>query len=358
MEKRPVLTGNDLSLLINSLGLLEKYSQIIVLCDENTYRDCYPLVRPLLPESHRVIGILAGENHKTLATCEKIWAALCDMKADRSACLLNLGGGVVGDMGGFVASTYKRGISFVQIPTSLLAQVDASVGGKTGVDFLNYKNQIGLFANPVSVLIYPGFLDTLPEREWRSGFAEILKHYLIADKSGWEKTRALSPDSLDAESEIQHSIAIKSAIVELDPHEKNIRKSLNFGHTVGHAIESYFIGFDEEQVLHGEAVAAGMICESFFSWKTGLLTEEECMQIVSYIIKYMNIPIIPAFAYKTIYHRMLQDKKNHSGNILSVLLSGIGNTVFDIPISVDLFLSSMEFYQIQMRKYSPRIIPA
>ncbi|MBX7240716.1 MAG: 3-dehydroquinate synthase [Bacteroidia bacterium] len=355
MEKYPVLTGNDLSVLIDSLNLAGKYSQIIVLCDENTYRLCYPLVSPLLPENHRVIGILAGEVHKTLATCEKIWTALCEMNTDRSACLLNLGGGVVGDIGGFVAGTYKRGIAFVQIPTSLLAQVDASVGGKTGVDFLNYKNQIGLFARPESVLIYPGFLQTLPEREWKSGFAEILKHYLIADKPGWERIRNVSPETLDTEAEIRHSVAIKSAITEKDPHEKNIRKSLNFGHTVGHAIESYFIGFDQEQVLHGEAVAAGMICESFFSWQAGLITGEECMQITQYINQYFNIPEIPVFAYKTIFHCMAQDKKNYSGEIRTVLLSGIGNTVFDVSVSEESLLASMEYYQQQLQRHTIRI---
>ncbi len=344
MESYQIYIEEDLGEMIVRLNLAGKYSKIIVLTDENTYKDCYPLLKPFLPENHHVIGIFAGEIHKTLSTCEKIWSVLCEVNADRNACLLNLGGGVIGDLGGFVAGVYKRGIDFYQIPTSLLAQVDASVGGKVGIDFMSYKNELGLFYPPYSVLIYPAFLKTLNSREWMSGFAEVVKHHLIADKEGWNRLRLLKPESHEVMLLIQHSINIKHNITTQDPFEKNIRKSLNFGHTIGHAIESYFIGFDAQQVLHGEAVAAGMICESFVSWKTGLLSKQECEEISSYLVKYFNLPTIPTFTHKPIYRIMLHDKKNTFGNIRCVLLNGIGNTVYDRAVSESLFMETMEYY--------------
>ena len=349
MKQYPITIIDEIGTLRDSLTLLQAYSQVIVLVDENTYRDCYPLVNPFLPESHRVIGIFAGEIHKTLSTCEKVWEALSDLRIDRKACLLNLGGGVIGDLGGFIASTYKRGIDFYQIPTTLLAQVDASVGGKVGIDFLDFKNQIGLFVAPKSVLIYPEFLKTLPKREWFSGFAEVIKHYLIADKDTWEKIKTLLPENISVSSMMRDAIRIKSEIVNQDPFEQDVRKALNFGHTIGHGIESYFIGFDQEQVLHGEAVAAGMICETFISRQMGLLTETECMDLANYLKQHFQIPKIPTFAYKPIYQNILQDKKNHSGTVQGVLLNGIGSTVWDVPIAVGMFLDAMDFYQTMTR---------
>lgn len=328
----------------------KKYKQVVVIADEHTFQDCYPTAKKYLPESHNVIPIFAGEIHKTIQTCITLWEALTELHIDRNALIVNLGGGVIGDMGGFVASTYKRGIDFVQVPTSLLAQVDASVGSKLGVDFNGYKNQIGLFASPKAVYIYPEFLKTLPQREWYSGFAEVVKHHLIADKDAWTQIRTLSPLDLDINALIRHSIDIKQAIVNQDPKEKGLRKILNFGHTIGHAIESFFIGFDKATVLHGEAVAIGMLCESHLSWQKGLLTEIEFFEISDYLIKHFYLPLIPTFFFSDIYKLMQQDKKNIGKEIQCVLLNSVGQSTYNQVFTINEYYLAMQFVQDEMKK--------
>lgn len=340
----PIHIGNDIFGQLSQDIAAENYTQVIILADENTYRDCYPLVAAYLP-THKVIPILAGEEHKTLSTCEKIWALLTELSVDRKALIINLGGGVVGDLGGFVAGVYKRGIAFMQVPTSLLAMCDASVGGKVGIDFLAAKNQLGLFSIPKAVYICPRFLSTLAQREWISGFAEVIKHYLIADYLGWQKLQKVALNEIDVESLIRHAVNIKAGIVAQDMNEQHIRKSLNFGHTIGHAIESYFLGFDGEKVLHGEAVAIGMICESHISFQKGLLTEKELIEISSYIRTHFRHQDIPFFTYSHIFDLMLQDKKNHNHLILCVLLKGIGQVKINEIISFENFVESMNYYQ-------------
>ncbi len=340
----PIYIGNDIFPQLEKEIAAENYTQVIVLADENTYRDCYPFLVSYLPK-HQVIPILAGEKHKTLSTCEKIWALLSELAVDRKALIINLGGGVVGDLGGFVAAVYKRGIAFMQVPTTLLAMCDASVGGKVGIDFLAAKNQLGLFSMPKAVYICPKFLNTLPQREWISGFAEVIKHYLIADYLGWKKLKTLSLNEIEVESLIRHAVNIKATIVAQDMNEQHIRKSLNFGHTIGHAIESYFLGFDGEKVLHGEAVAIGMICESHISFQKGLLTEKELIEISSYIRTHFRHHSIPFFTYSHIFDLMLQDKKNQNYLILGVLLKGIGQVKINEIISFENFVESMNYYQ-------------
>jgi len=343
MEYSIFIGDNSMEILSENLQKIA-YSRLLVLMDENTHRECYPLIRAKLPE-HNFIIIFAGEEHKTLSTCEKIWEQLTINQCDRDTLLLNLGGGVLGDMGGFVAGCYKRGIRFIQVPTTLLAQVDASVGAKTGIDFLNYKNQLGLFQQPEAVYIYPTFLKTLTPRQLLAGFAEVVKHYLIADKAGWAAFRLQELNELDLNVIIKHSIAIKTAIVEQDKKEKNIRKALNFGHTVGHAVESYFMGFDRDCVLHGEAVAAGMICEAYISWQKGLLSREHLAEITHYITHTFYLPEIPYFTYKSVFELMLQDKKNQNAQILCTLLSDIGTPLINQPIDYECLMNSLEYYE-------------
>ncbi len=220
---------------------------------------------------------------------------LTEHQFDRHSLLVVLGGGVLGDLGGFCAATYKRGIDFVLMPTTLLSQVDASVGGKLGIDFLQFKNHIGVFCEPVATLICTSFLSTLPERELRSGFAEIIKHCLISDKNMWEVVRTRSLHAQDWAALIPHSVAFKKQVIETDPREKGLRKILNFGHTVGHAVESYFLN-SGNRLFHGEAIAVGMIAEACIAESKKLITRTELMEIGSYI-KQIYPKVIIAFRF-------------------------------------------------------------
>ena len=285
--------------------LKESYSSCFVLVDENTEQHCYTLIKDLLPK-HSLIQIKAGEEFKTIETCCLIWERLTQANADRKSLLINLGGGVIGDMGGFAASCYKRGINFINIPTTLLAMVDASVGGKTGVDFNGFKNQIGLFSEPEAVFIYTTFLKTLAERELTSGFAEVVKHYLIADEKAFEELAQAKPSlkTLNWQQVIAASAHIKSTIVNQDPQEKGIRKALNFGHTIGHGVESFYLQQDKtKQLLHGEAVAVGLITESYLSVEKALLTEAQLIRIQQVVLNYFKLPFIETPFQKSILHR-------------------------------------------------------
>ncbi|MCL4125963.1 UNVERIFIED_CONTAM: hypothetical protein GTU68_012040 [Idotea baltica] len=266
---------------------------------------------------------------------------------DRKALVVNLGGGVIGDMGGFVAGTYKRGIDFAQVPTTLLAQVDASVGGKLGIDFNGLKNHIGLFRNPIGVYINPMFLETLSFEEKRSGFAEIVKHHLIADNEAWQKLKEITDlNELGYPNLIQHSIDIKSRIVESDPEEKGARKSLNFGHTVGHAVETYFLE-SGNRLLHGEAIAIGMICEAWISHQIGTLSEDELTEITEFFLRFYPKSKILTNTYPAIVHFAKNDKKNQDGKILCTLLNGIGEFQVNVSIDHSQITKSLDYYNEQ-----------
>jgi 3-dehydroquinate synthase len=313
--------------------LRHNWSAVFVLVDENTHFCCYPLIAPVLPLAHELIVIPAGEIHKNLQTCQIIWQALTNVQADRNALLINLGGGVIGDMGGFCAATYKRGISFIQIPTTLLSQVDASIGGKLGIDFQGLKNHIGIFKEPDYVLIDTCFLHTLPLRELRSGFAELLKHSLIADAKAWrEISEPADFQTIDWQKVVPHSIALKQSVVEQDPTEKGLRKILNFGHTIGHAIESYFLENEpvENRLLHGEAVAIGMIAEAWLAVRKTLLPQESYEEIKRYLLSLYGKVAIRQDAIPYIARLALQDKKNQSGVISLSLIDRIGSCQFNI----------------------------
>lgn len=322
-----------------------KYSKFFVLTDEHTGEHCLPILQEYLKDfdHYDLIGITSGEENKNIDFCAGIWKMLIDFGADRNSLLINLGGGVISDIGGFAASTYKRGIDFVHVPTTLLSQVDASVGGKTGIDLDNIKNIIGTFTQPKAVFIEHQFLQTLPPRQILSGLAEMLKHGLIADKTYWNDLK-YSDLGKPSAALVYHSVEIKNKVVIEDPHEKGIRKSLNFGHTVGHAIETYSLMNDENPLTHGEAIAAGMICEAKLSVMKAGLSEAELNEIVEVINGLYPKYTFTRDIYETLYSIMLKDKKNQSGRINASLLTKIGHCRIDNICTEDELYASLDYY--------------
>jgi 3-dehydroquinate synthase len=270
---------------------------------------------------------------------------MTDNELDRHSLVINLGGGVIGDMGGFCASTYKRGIDFIQIPTTLLSQVDASVGGKLGIDFQGLKNHIGVFQIPNIVLIDDVFLKTLPYSELRSGFAEIIKHCLIMDGKKWDEIRRKDFEEQDFKDLIAHSVNIKQHVVEADPTEKGLRKILNFGHTLGHAIETYFLGKPKLHLLHGEAIAAGMICEAFLSFKRGMIDQKTLENIEEFIFSVYGKATITASDIEPIIALTAQDKKNKGKEVRFSLLEEAGKCGYDISVSKAEMKRALEYYR-------------
>ncbi|MFN8281591.1 MAG: 3-dehydroquinate synthase [Chitinophagales bacterium] len=336
-----ILFDDTLSSLSSFLG--NSYSQVFVIVDENTKEHCLPVLKNVLND-FTIIETKSGEVHKNLETCETIWQQLIERNADRKAVVINLGGGVIGDMGGFAASCYKRGIDFINIPTTLLSQVDSSIGGKLGIDFKYGKNLIGLFRNPKAVIVSSTFLKTLPQRQYINGWSEIFKHALIKDKAQWQTYKRLDILNCDMNNIVYHSLQIKKAVVEEDPFEKGLRKILNFGHTIGHAIEAYSLEHDETPLLHGEAIAIGMICESYLSVKKCELTENELNDITTLFLKYFPKYDIKNYDTEKMLSSMLIDKKNKDGKILAALLRSIGDSVYDIEITKDDVLESLNYY--------------
>lgn len=324
-----------------------KYSSIFILVDEHTNDFCLPKFLPNLATeiAIEIIEIEAGEGIKNIATCVEIWSILSELGADRKSLIINLGGGVITDIGGFIASTFKRGIDFINIPTTLLGMVDASIGGKNGVDLGNLKNQIGVINVPKMLIIDTSFLETLSQKEMRSGLAEMLKHGLIYDKMYWEQFLNLSGiDFADFDALIYRSIAIKNEIVSQDPTENGIRKALNFGHTLGHAIESHFLE-SATPLLHGEAIAIGMILESFISKEKGLLTKDEFHQIKYTITDIFEKHIFTKNDIECIQNLLIHDKKNEYGKVQFALIKGIGNIIINQSVENELIISSFEDYK-------------
>jgi 3-dehydroquinate synthase len=343
MSTSIVQINKDAAPLLGSFLKTQSFTQVGVLVDSNTKTHCYPLVKNILPP-HVLIEAGAGEDFKNLTTCQEIWQQLTDLNFDRHALLIVIGGGVLGDMGGFCAATYKRGINFILMPTTLLAQVDASVGGKLGIDFNNFKNHIGVFCEPTATLISPEFLKTLPERELRSGYGEIIKHCLIADKAMWEIIRTKTLQQQDWEALIAHSVKIKRAVVEEDPREKGLRKTLNFGHTLGHALETFYLTIGK-RIFHGEAIAMGMIMESYISNKQGLMSEEELTDVSSYMLSIYG-KVTESFDLRTILGLALQDKKNKGAKVLVAIPKTIGEAVWDVEVDEKELTAAMNYYQV------------
>ncbi|MEP4946098.1 MAG: 3-dehydroquinate synthase [Flavobacteriaceae bacterium] len=321
------------------------YSKVFVLVDENTKKHCLPLFKNKMEiKPDAVFEMPSGEMHKTIETCATVWNMLSDYAGDRKSVLINLGGGVLTDLGGFVASTFKRGIDFINIPTTLLSMVDASIGGKTGVDLGVLKNQIGVINQPQMVLVFPKFLKTLDQRQIKSGFAEMLKHGLIKDVEYWKSLKKESGFT-DAAC-IKKSIAIKNDVVTQDPTEKGIRKILNFGHTLGHAIESYCLeNSNRKTLLHGEAIAIGMILEGYLSHELKGLSKLSLQEIKDTFLHHFEPVDFSAEDVKAIVNLLKYDKKNSHGDVNFVLLQTIGVAVTDIKVPVNLFDKAFAYYK-------------
>ncbi len=323
------------------------HTNVFILVDENTEKFCLPLFRNELPGVNitGVIKIKSGELNKNIQSASAIWQQLTQFHAERSSLLVNLGGGVITDIGGFAAATFKRGIDFINVPTTLLGQVDAAIGSKTGVDFKEYKNQIGLFADPGAVVIEPAFLDTLDRKQLRSGFAEMLKYALTMDIPLWDMmdNRHFDDMAPDLGRMVIRCVSDKISIVEEDKHESGLRKLLNFGHTVGHALETFFLKTDTP-VTHGEAVAAGMICATRISAQWPGF---ECrLSELIYGMIDRNFSRL-TFSEKDIFgilRLMQQDKKTKSGKLHFTLLTKLGVAVPDVVVPEEKVKESLRFY--------------
>lgn len=313
---------------------LEAASSIFILTDSNVAEHCLPslLSRVEALGSADIIEVDAGEASKSIEICSHIWSHLLENNAGRDSLLINLGGGVITDLGGFVASTYKRGIPYIQVPTSLLAMVDAASGGKTGIDHGSVKNSVGTFSSPAAIFTDPTFLSTLPEKEWRSGFAEMLKHSLIADAAMWSKlSRIRQPDQKSVAPFLKKNISIKEKIAASDWKDQGERHVLNFGHTIGHALESYALA-TEQSLSHGEAVAYGMMVETLLSVKHNRLKPESGSEILDALLRWYSYNAFSFPSYDLLKGYLGNDKKNKSGKNRWVLLSEIGKA--DIHVSV------------------------
>jgi len=319
-----------------------KYTKLGIICDSNTIRDCYPKISPSLPD-HLSFSFESGEKNKNLDTCQNIWTWMTENEFDRQSLIINLGGGVTGDMGGFCASTYKRGMRFINIPTSLLAQVDASVGGKLGIDFMGLKNHLGVFTEPLAVLISQEFLPTLPENEFRSGYAEVLKHGLIKNEHYFSCLKTTDWQNQSWSDIIEKSISIKKEIVEKDPKEEGLRKILNFGHTLGHAVESHYLN-TPNHLLHGEAIAIGMLAEAYLSHTKMRLSKEDLDTITQTILEIYGKKYVGHSDFEAIASLCLQDKKNMGKIINCSLLKRIGECEYNIPISEEDILAALQYY--------------
>lgn len=327
MNQKVIVSGNLERDLVNAIAECE-HDKIFILTDQTTHDMCLPKLQNFLClKGAQSIVIKAGDTNKTLDSLAEVWTALSQGGATRHSLMINLGGGMVTDLGGFAASTFKRGIDFINIPTTLLAMVDASVGGKTGINFGGLKNEIGVFSDSKFVIINTQFLDTLDHDNICSGYAEMLKHGLISDNKHWAELVGFNlaqPDLAQLQRMVAESIKVKERIVTEDPHEHGIRKALNLGHTVGHALESFAMKHGRP-VLHGYAVAYGMVCELYLSArKTGFPTDK-MHQTVRFILDHYDRLPYTCDDYPELLELMRHDKKNTSGIINFTLLGGIGD---------------------------------
>lgn len=335
--------GAEAFLRLNRLLAEKAYSKVVFLVDENTHHHCLPLLIRELEElkDNEVLEVPAGEDSKSPEVLTQLWYALADLKADRKSLLINLGGGMITDLGGFLAGTYLRGIEFVNIPTSLLAMVDASVGGKTGINLDHQKNRVGLFNEPRATCIIPGFLESLPLRERRSGFAEMLKHGLISDKDYWQRCHSINVDSeIPDITLILESVRLKKEVVDQDFRETGLRKILNFGHNIGHAIETLSLQ-QSKPLLHGEAVALGMMVELDLSVrKAGLPAMDAKLAMEQLVRIYPDLSL--AFTSEDLMPILRLDKKNERSQHRFSLLDKIGNCRPDIIVDEEAIVTSLQ----------------
>lgn len=347
-------TTHDQSVYYNLKGghleriLTENFakSKVLLVVDTNTEHCCLPLLYKTFSqlENFPIVKIKPGEESKNLDNLNRIWEVLTERQFSRKDLIINIGGGVVTDLGGFAASTYKRGMAYLNIATSVLGQVDAAIGGKTGINFQGYKNLIGVTRQPLAVFISPEFLHTLPENELVSGYAEILKAGLIADKDLWNELETWKNVSVkNISSVLKTAVAIKSNVVQQDEHDLGIRKILNFGHTIGHALEAYSMQAHSQPCLHGEAVAMGMISEAYLSYKINCLPKQELDAIIHHIGRYFKKIEFSSEDFSLLLQIMRNDKKNSNGQFNFVLLNAIGKAEYDIVVPEVHVKDALEF---------------
>lgn len=342
-----IITQSIVSELASYLSS-HKHDNVFVLTDTNTRDKCFPPLASVLdPVATKIITIKAGDTHKDITQVMAIWDVLSKSGASRNSLLINIGGGMVTDLGGFAGATFKRGLHTLNIPTTLMASVDAAVGGKTGINFNGLKNEIGSFYQPDCVMIDCSFLKTLDRDNILSGYAEMLKHGLISDPQSFHEVLAFdteNPDFDKLNKLVNTSVSIKERIVTEDPKELGIRKALNFGHTVGHALES--LSFAQNRpMLHGHAVAAGMICELYMSHKSCGMPIDTVRQVTHFIKEQYPPFIFSCDDYNTLYKYMTHDKKNEGDRILFTLLGNIGDIRINQITNKDLILESLDFYR-------------
>lgn len=347
MKQKVVISGNLERDLVNAISECE-HDRIFVLTDETTQQLCWPKIKNFkaLKNSTPII-IKATDTHKNLDTLSQVWQALSNGGATRHSLMINLGGGMVTDLGGFAASTFKRGIDFINIPTTLLAMVDASVGGKTGINFGGLKNEIGVFSDSRFVIINTQFLDTLDHDNICSGYAEMLKHGLISDERTWAELMTFdldNPDLSQLQRMVAESIKVKERIVEADPHEHGIRKALNLGHTMGHAFESFAMRRGTP-ILHGYAVAYGLISELYMSARKTAFPTDRMHQTVRFIRENYGTFNITCDDYPTLIELMHHDKKNTSGIINFTLLGNVGDIRINQTANEEEIKEALDFFR-------------
>ncbi|MBP5277122.1 MAG: 3-dehydroquinate synthase [Prevotella sp.] len=357
MEQRIIISGNLQEELAMTLSECE-HDKIFVLTDEHTVSCCWPLIKDFLClKDATVITIQASDTHKDIQALTYVWEQLSKQGATRHSCLINLGGGMVTDLGGFAASTFKRGINFINIPTTLLAMVDASVGGKTGINLNGLKNEVGVFNDSEYVILCTHFLKTLDYENIVSGYAEMLKHGLISFKKMWSDLlnfplEVFSNPQQPIDEQFIHqlqlmvgaSVKVKENVVEVDPFEQNMRKALNFGHTIGHALETFTLR-KEHPILHGYAVAYGMICELYLSAIRCHFPQDILRQTVSFIREYYGTLDITCDDYPELLELMKHDKKNTAGTINFTLLGDIGDIQINQDCSEEEIKEALDFFR-------------
>jgi 3-dehydroquinate synthase len=350
----PIIIGNEALKQVSIFLKKNTYSSYFILCDEHTFQNCLPQLllscKPL--KDAEIIEIESGESSKSIEIVNLCWLTLLENNANKNTLLINLGGGVVSDLGGFIAATYKRGIDFINIPTTLLAMADASVGGKTGINLGNIKNSIGVISQPKAVFIYQGFLKTLPHKHIINGFAEIIKIALVKNKTFFNKisTKIIGNSFNDVEI-INKSIELKNNIVKIDPNENGTRKILNFGHTIGHAVESLFF-HKQFSLLHGEAVAIGIAIESYLCLLLKRITTNEFDKISLCLKLHFHFPAIESNDQALFFNYFKQDKKHKNKYYQLSLLNGIGYCDYDVKISQTQLQQAVLYYNSKIANAS------
>lgn len=348
MEKQPITFTHDAASELDSILRQTDFDHLFVLTDETTHRLCLPRIKAVSAkyDAHE-ITIPAGDTHKDVASLSHVWELLGKQKGSRRSLLVNLGGGMVTDLGGFAASTFKRGIPFINVPTTLLAMVDASVGGKTGINFQGLKNEVGVFRNALHVVIDTSFLTTMDKDNILSGYAEMLKHGLISNTPDWAELLNFEPVGGDLKALsalLEKNIQVKERIVMEDPLEQGIRKALNVGHTAGHALESFAMQTGRP-VLHGYAVAWGMVCELYLSVVKMGFPKDKMRQTVSYIRQHYGLMSITCDDYPRLYDLMTHDKKNTRGFVNFTLLSDVGQIHINQSATKEEIYEMLDFYR-------------